>query len=188
MTAANRTDEDEPEFAWQSGLDGMRATLAELHVHRALKTVDPTAAHIGGNHAIRDHEIFDNTAWVNTKTAWAMSNPALVGFSPVNWRVARDGARPDRQLDAVALVMIGVEDLAFRAPSPTSLEIRWRCHGWWLVPASVLHRVSHPDGRSTARSVVRRSEVADYEVRGELTLPVLRAVIAANEVQTDTPP
>lgn len=168
----------ETPFEWQDGLDGLRATIAELHVHRAFVGVDETAIHIGGNYEIRDHELFNNTAWANTKTAWK----SVLGFGPVNWRSGRDPAHPDRQLDLVALVQIGAYDLSFRTTSADSLEIKWSCKNWWLVPASVLHDGSRPDGRSTGRSLVDRSTIADYRITRHLTRRRLARLIALNEI------
>lgn len=171
-------------FATRAGLDGFRATIAELHVHRAFAAVDPTATHIGGNRAIRDHELLDNTVWVNTKTAFPTSDPAHFGFSAVNWARARNPAKRDQQLDLIALVQLYERDITFRDAEPCSIEIRWAQPRWWLIPASTLHQGSWPDGKSTVRSKLPVSLMAPFEItaRRPLTLRRLRSLIKQNVI------
>lgn len=185
MTTDSARLTPETAFARMAGLDGLRSTLAELHVHRALAAVDPTAKLVGGNRAIRDHELFGNEAWVNTKTAWWMSN-GQVGHSPVNWSAARDPSRPEYQLDLVALVVITSDDVSVRETGKTRVELEWRCSGWWLVPASELHAHSKRHGKSLARSLVDPVALERYRVtsRKPLTRLRLKRLVAANVVLT----
>ena len=171
-------------FAVREGLDGLRSTIAELHVHRALSAADTTATHIGGNKAIRDHELFNNTAWINTKTAFPTSNPDVFGFSRVNWSRARNPDKPELQLDLVALVQLHPSDLEFRDADGPGIEIRWIEPRWWLLPASVLFEASAPDGKSTVRSLVPVSVIGPFEVtkRQPLTTRRLTKLIRQNEI------
>ena len=171
-------------FASRDGLDGFRATIAELHVHRAFLSADPSATHIGGNRAVRDHELFDNTAWVNTKTAFPRKDPALFGFSSVNWTKARNPLKPLEQLDLVALVQLHPGDLSFRDTDGPGIEIRWVEPRWWLVPASVLCSESRADGKSAVRSLVPVTVLAPFAItaRRPLTRRRLLARIAQNEI------
>ena len=171
------------EFEWRAGLDGARPTIAELHAHRALVRADPTAEHVGGNRPYRDHQLDSNTAWANTKCAWP-HKPGQLGFSPVAWKTVRNPERPYIQLDLVILVSIQSGDLGFRDTGLNRVEIEWECHGMWVVPASVLHAVSAPDGKSTARSIVALTAIEPYAVDDArpLTAERLRDLIAENDV------
>lgn len=171
-------------FAVREGLDGLRSTIAELHVQRALFAADATATHIGGNRAIRDHEVFNNTAWVNTKTAFPTSDTRRFGFSTVNWEKARDPHSPQTQLDLVALVQLHPGDLTFRDTCRTGVEIRWVEPRWWLFPASVLFESSAADGKSAVRSSVPVSVMGRFEVtnRRPLTTRRLANLIRQNQV------
>lgn len=183
-TPAAREAQAEAVFAALGGLDGLRATIAELHVHRAFLMADPSATHIGGNRAVRDHELFDNTAWVNTKTAFPTRDPATFGFSRVNWTRARDPLKPEQQLDLVALVNLHADDLSFRDSDGPGIEIRWAEPRWWLIPASVLYSESRPDGKSTVRSLVPVSVIKAFQITAShrLTRHRLKALVAKNEI------
>ncbi len=156
-------------------------TLAELHVQRVFAKLDPTAVHLGGNHPVRDHELLDNHVWVNTKTAW-VENETLIGFGPVGWSTARNPEKPKSQLDLLALVPIRPNDLSFRSPAGNSLEMRWECEHWWLVPASVLFELE--ERRSKGKSVAPTRLLAPYLVDDDHPLTSERPVEVwkANEI------
>jgi hypothetical protein len=184
--AAKGAGGDDDGFQWIEGLDGLRPTIAERHAHRELIAVDPTATHLGGNIRYRDHQLFDNTFWANTKTAWRhrrkSGKSGLLGFSPVSWRTVRNPKRPDIQLDLVVLVPLEADDLRFREPTRCALDIRWECDRMWMVPASVLHEVSAADGKSTARSLVDPADTNDdvIDAAHPLSTARLRAILASN--------
>jgi len=160
------------------GLRGVLSTIAELHVHRELRAGDPTARHMGGNTAIRDHEVFDNDVWINTKSCWERRD-GMTGFSPVNWRKARDPDDPERQLDLVALVQL---QATFGHKGPLDLTIHWECAPWWLVPASLLWAASAPNGKSTCSSLVPTATIQPYLLTAPLTSARLHALVAENEI------
>ncbi|MCT2280472.1 hypothetical protein M3G91_22920 [Micromonospora chalcea] len=184
--AAKAAGGDDDGFQWIQGLDGLRPTIAERHAHRELIAVDSTATHLGGNVPYRDHQLFDNAFWANTKTAWQhrrkSGESGLLGFSPVSWRTVRNPERPDIQLDLVVLVPIEADQLRFREPARCALDIRWECDRMWMVPASVLHEVSAADGKSTARSLVDPADLSDYiiDAAHPLSTARLRAILASN--------
>ncbi len=159
------------------GLRGLLDTIAELHVHRQLRAGDPTARHMGGRTAIRDHEIFDDHAWINTKSSWPRRD-GTTGFSPVNWTTARNPAHPEKQLDLVALVQL---QATFGHEGPLDLTIEWDGR-WWLVPASLLCAASKPDGSSCARSLVPTAAIDPYIVTAPLTAARLHELVAENEI------
>ena len=184
--AAKAAGGDDAGFQWIEGLDGLRPTIAERHAHRELSAVDPTATHLGGNVRYRDHQLFDNAFWANTKSAWEhrrkSGKSGLLGFSPVSWRTVRNPKRPDIQLDLVVLVPLEADDLRFREPTRCAHDIRWECDRMWMVPASVLYEVSAADGKSTARSLVDPADINDYVIDAEhpLSTTRLRAILASN--------
>jgi hypothetical protein len=122
----------------REGLDrGIRASVAEVHVHRALLRSDPSAVYCGGNTWYRDHEVFKGEHWIETKAGW-FEQSGLIGFSPVNWLNARKVAR---WISAVAIVPlrpgvlhIRLSDSGFTVDLPRDLP-------WYLVPATELFRV-----------------------------------------------
>lgn len=148
----------------------------EWFVHEAFLAVDPTACHVGGNAEIRDHQLRDNSVWVNTKSAWYES-ASVVGFSPVKW-AAEDKREPNRRLDAVALVpllegMLGVSRSADGAVVVRLPELE----EWWLVPASALRGMD--EQKSMAKSVAPYSGLEPYKITADnpLTSSRLDAII-----------
>lgn len=162
------------------GLDrGISSTLAEFLVHLALLDIDESARHLGGNYRGRDHEILDNTAWIDTKTAW-FDTPDRIGYSPVNWGSARDPNRPERVLDAVALVPLREGELTIKMIGARSVNVSIPEFEWYLVPASVLYE--HREVETKCRESAPSDDVQTYRVDAgnPLTADRLKGIIAAS--------
>lgn len=167
MAGANHVSKLEPAGmgylpAQEVSLDVLapHGALAEMLVHRALLEVDPTARHIGGNRAIRDHELLGNSAWCNTKAGW-FDRLGWLGFSAVNWSRARDLERPKRSLDLVAIVPLRPESIRTRW-TLNGIAYAWDSIDWYLVPASILHE--HHVSQSKVRQAVPLDVVNEFIV------------------------
>lgn len=120
-----------------AGLDrGIRPAVAEFLDFLQLRKADPSAQHLGGNYAVRDHQLRGNTVWGNCKSGWYEEGNRLY-FSPVNWARAADPDRPDRSLDLVEIVVLRPGELKFGLVDRTlTVELPQVDH--FVVPASAL--------------------------------------------------
>jgi hypothetical protein len=167
----------------RAGLDrGIRATVAEVHVHRALLNGDPSAIYRGGNSWYRDHEVFDGEHWIETKAGW-FDRPGLIGFSPVNWLKAREAPT---WLSAVAVVplrpgalQISLDDDGFKVTLPRDLA-------WYLVPAPNLFSVLVEQRRCRQAAPIDAVERFVVDRNNPLTKARLRDVVSAGACRLGT--
>ena len=156
------------------------AVLAEVVVQRAFSVIDTTARHMGGNARIRDHELRDNTVWCNTKTGWLQNGNTRLGFSPVNWKTARNPEDPKRSLDLVAVVPIYPEQIEARW-TKRGIVFEWDPFDWFLFPASELQRESQSEARGRDSTSLTFAELYRISKDRPLTVDRFDQVLAAHD-------
>lgn len=154
-------------------LGGARTAMIEAFVHQQLSQVDPTARTTTPNTAYRDHELLDNSAWVDSKAGWCDS-PGLLGHPPVPFQEIQE-REWSKRTDAIAIVQLRPQDITYFLPS-TGVGIVAACHPprWWLVSVSELQKVSR--ARSTLAAEVCKCDIAPYEITADAPLTLERLV------------